>query len=175
MQLTGEDFLAGAGLALDQHRQVAVFNPHGKAQAFFQSRVEFGGCQCQSRSAAFDPPWHVQATVQLRVANLAVQQAQRLVTDPMQQRLIEHLANVFRQLTKTVQQPLPRSGVQGLQAAVVVPGEQVIGLTVDVARAAVGPQHPVTLGAAHEKCLFDFTRALHHHLPDQVLGAAVVG
>ena len=35
-------------------------------------------------------------------------------------------------------------------------------------------QHPEALDAVHEECLFDFPRALHHHLPDQVLGATLV-
>lgn len=92
----------------------------------------------------------------------------------MQYLLIEHLNNVFRQLTTTVQQPSRRRWVQRMHAAVIIPGEQVIRFAVDVARAAVGSQHLITLVAAYENIYSIFKRALHHHLPVQVLRAAVV-
>ncbi|MNG18875.1 hypothetical protein D3C84_1029790 [compost metagenome] len=41
VQLTGEHFLAGTGFALDQHRQVAILDPHRQAQAVGQAWIDF--------------------------------------------------------------------------------------------------------------------------------------
>ncbi|MOA06710.1 hypothetical protein D3C78_1263680 [compost metagenome] len=74
-------------------------------------------------------------------------------------------------------QPLqitPCRRIERQQAAVVVPGEQVVRLAVDVARRSVGAQQPVAFGAVHEEGVLDLAGALHHHLVDQVLAAAVV-
>ena len=169
VQLAGEDFLAAAGFALDQHRQVAVLDPHCQAQTFFHAWVEFGGRQRQARAIARQAPGRAEASVQNQTKSRAGQQAQGFVAGSMQALLIEDLADVLGQAAKTLQQQVPRRRVEGLQAAVVIPGQQIVRLTVDIARAAVGTQDPVALGAVHEKRLFDLPRALYHHLPDQVL------
>jgi len=75
---------------------------------------------------------------------------------------------VLRQQTRAGQ------AVDRLQAAIGIPGQQVVRLALHITRRAVGAHHPVALGAVHEKGVFDLARGLLHQLQDQVLAAAVV-
>jgi len=70
---------------------------------------------------------------------LGGQRAQDLIPGALQPLRVEHLGDVLRQPAKALQQVMPRRRVQGPQATVVVPGQQVVRLAVDIPRAGVGP------------------------------------
>ncbi|MNG96646.1 hypothetical protein D3C79_557220 [compost metagenome] len=78
------------------------------------------------------------------------------------------------QAPQVLHQPLPRQAVDGLQAAVGIPGQQVVGLAFDVTRCAMGAHHPVALGTVHEEGVFDLAGRLLDQLADQVLAAPIV-
>lgn len=78
------------------------------------------------------------------------------------------------QTPQALHQALARQAVDGLQAAVGIPGQQVVGLAFHIARCAMGAHQPMALGTVHEEGVFDLARCLLDQLADQVLAAAVV-
>ncbi|MNO76393.1 hypothetical protein D3C76_674650 [compost metagenome] len=169
VQLAGEDLLAGAGFAVDQHRQVAILDPHRQAQAFLDARVDL--LRTRARHG------NVQRALRYAQAHMQVmsgQPAWRLIRRLAQGVQVEDFADMLRNHPVQPLQITPCRRIERQQAAVVVPGEQVVRLAVDVARRSVGAQQPVAFGAVHEERVLDLAGALHHHLADQVLAAAVV-
>ena len=159
--------LAGAGLAVDQHRQVAVLHPHRQAQALRDAWVQLRGIAARQRHA-HRPARHAEADVQALLGNMA-----RVLVGGGPQQVRSNTRRCAAAGARGVPAVAPRRRVQRLQAAVGVPGEQVVRLTVHVA-GAEWARSAVATGAVHEEGVLDIAGALHRHLADQVLAAAVV-
>jgi len=170
MQLAGKHLLARTGFALHQHWQVTVLDSQGQAQMLLHARIDQRDHRRTRRFASRG----IDAYVQDPRLPQPWQLLGGIVGHGAQGVQVEYITDMLRHLAKAPAQSLARLAVQGMQAAVLVPGQQQVGLAVHVSRCAVGLQHPVLAGAVHEKSVFDGLGALGYHLAHQVLAAAVI-